>query len=105
MRARIGERRRSDRAAACGTAILRDSVGNFITRCRVTNVSGQGVFLMLSEPPDLPLGCEAVVELALRGEPQARPRLRTTVHTCRVVRIQHMGGLTGVGLELVKKLS
>lgn len=104
MQLRVGERRRSTRAGISGTAILRDSARNFIARCRVTNVSRHGVFLMLSEPPDLAPGGEAFVEVALRGERRARPRLTSTVYSCRVIRIQRMGRLTGLGLELVKKL-
>jgi len=104
MRLRVGERRRSTRTGISGTAILRDSARRFIARCRVTNVSRHGAFLMLSQPVDLALGDEGFVEMAFRGEHGTRPRLTSAVYSCRVVRIQRMGGLTGLGLELVKKL-
>ena len=104
MHLRTGERRRAERLGAYGPAILRDSAMKFVARCRVTNLSADGAFLMVRDKPDLPREGEAFVELVLTIGTGREKTQQTSVYRCRVIRSKQMGELIGLGLEFLEKV-
>ena len=72
----------------------------FIARGRALNRSANGLFVVMTEAVDLPVGGQVLVELSL-PEPNAQAGEQTVSYRCRVIRRLQMGHLVGLGVEFL----
>jgi c-di-GMP-binding flagellar brake protein YcgR len=107
MLSQTTERRRSIRVPAVYPVVIRDRRGKVLGRGRTANISESGVFAMVSGRIS-PRANQVVVELTVPAHGDAQPRrgdCRTVCYRCRVVRLQAMGRLLGIGVEFLEKLA
>jgi hypothetical protein len=109
MTVHTAERRRSVRLIAAYPVVLNDRGGKPLTRGRTANISEHGAFLVAHDGCRLAEGREVVARLTVPSlstdEHNRRDAHRTVVYVCRVVRMQSLGPLSGVGLEFLRKLA
>ena len=108
MKALIADRRRNTRTPKSFHAVIRDRRGCILLRGRTTNISEDGVFIVGPATNGHPAQEDLIVELDI---PTTNPRrdgkggLRRVQYLTRVVRMQTLGHLIGVGLEFVERIA
>lgn len=102
------ERRLSQRVPAVHRAAVLDKRGHALALGRTSNLSADGVLLILPWREELASAEELVVELELPKVAHGhvrRGQRRKVRYRGRVVRTQEIGQLLGVGLHFIEKLA
>lgn len=106
MRTRTAERRRNPRIAAVHPMAVRTPDGRVLVRGWTVNISKSGVFVVANGRRGLPQTKEVTVEVTVPASPNGRGRggaKRVIRYAGRIVRIQRLGQLIGLGIEFLKK--
>ncbi len=86
---------------------LFDRRGRMLARGRTANISETGCFIIIHARAALPADGQARIEMVLPSA-SARPgrpdATRTVLYACRIARRQAIGQMTGLGIELLRKL-
>jgi len=108
MSVRLADRRRSYRMAASHHVVVRDKRGRMLARGRTANISENGAFVLVrcAKPPRQ--NTDGILEMtvpAFSGVRHKPGATRVLCFACRIVRVQQLGQLVGLGIELGEKLS
>ena len=98
MTLKTDKRRRSERFAIYAAMILRAADREVVARGQALNMSANGLFVVTTEPADVPVNEQVIVELS-QPQPNGQAGRQVTEYHCRVVRRVQMGHLTGMGME------
>ncbi|NLW86313.1 MAG: PilZ domain-containing protein [Planctomycetes bacterium] len=107
MTMRTAERRVNLRMPAAHPAMLSDSQGRPVAQGRTANISQNGAMVLVNARRTITTDEKLRLELhlpALSDRPKRR-QLRVVVYTCRVVHVQPVGQMLGVGIELLDKIA
>ena len=108
MSLRTAERRRAVRVPAVFPATLRDRRGRLLARGRTADISERGTLIMAKAQRGDPRLGEAFLEMSLPTPSEVCPRRhgqRIVHYLCRIVRVQPLGQLVGLGVEFLQKLA
>jgi hypothetical protein len=84
-----------------------DRRGRLLARGRTANISETGVFVIVDMRRDLHVCGQVRVEIVLpatTSKPNRRDATRTLLFASRIIRMQSVGQLLGLGLEFIRKL-
>jgi hypothetical protein len=104
MFVRATERRLSLRVSAAHPVKVLDEDERLLTSGRTANTSENGLMAVVRS---CPLPPEVLIEITLPSPAlshRGRGQTRTVRYRARVVRLQIMGNLTGLGVQLLKKV-
>lgn len=107
MSIRTAERRRSCRQAGVYPATLLDRRGKLLARGRTADISESGLLMLANATAALKGDTSAVVELvlpAVEAQTTRRVQRRVVRYACRIARVEPMGRMMAVGIELTRKL-
>jgi len=107
MTLRTANKRRTVRAGAAYRAVIRNRKGRVLARGRTANISANGVFIIASCPKGPPKCSEVLIEMEVptaTASRTGRPATRTVHYLCRVIRIQTLGHLMGMGVEFLEEV-
>jgi hypothetical protein len=107
MAVRVAERRDSTRVPAAYAAALWDTRGCRLGQGRTANISQSGVYIVARARPLRP-EITVIVELqvpALTHNHARRNGWRTVRYRAQVVRVEEVGNLWGIALQLGQKLA
>jgi len=108
MSVRMTDRRRSCRLPSAYPATVRDRRGNVLARGRSANTSESGVLIICRDWGSASEGQCLTVEMVVPAGFDSRRRRessRTVCYLCRVVRVQLLGQLLGLGVRFLEKLA
>ena len=107
MTVRTSERRLCTRVAAAYPVVLTDERGRLVGRGRTANISEGGVLVILrcirAQHEQAVLIAELTIP-SLRDSDTRSGSTRQVRYRCRLVRMQRMGDLSGLGLEFLQKM-
>jgi hypothetical protein len=104
MFARATERRQSLRISAAHPVRILDNDESLLTSGRTANTSEDGLMAVVRT---CPLPPEVLIEIALPSLANSRRaygQTRIVCYRARVIRLQVMGNLMGLGVQLLKKV-
>ncbi len=106
MSTRVQEKRQSFRVPAAYPAVVIDRKGHVLARGRTANISENGVFILVNPRREIVPQETIILELAV---PSTSSRTRENAsrlvrYRCRIVHIQRLGHLIGLGVEFLGKL-
>ena len=107
MSVRATERRRKDRTAAAHPVAICDPRGQLLVRGRTSDVSETGLYCLTEARRALRIRGRVIVEVSLPAgrSPRLRHRrMRKIRYLGKVLRVDEIGQLVGLALELVEKL-
>ena len=108
MSVRLTERRRHSRTSAAHRVAVCDRRGKVLLRARTSNISEGGLFCLTEARQALGMRGRLIVEIDLPSCRPGRPAghsTRTVRYAGRVVRVEEVGQLVGIAIELIEKLS
>jgi len=103
----VAERRRCRRAPASYPVRVCHARGRILARGRTTNISEDGVHVLVSARDALETGRELVLEIdvPLSAERRVRrDRTRTVRYRSRVIWTEEIGPMVGAGMQFIEKL-
>lgn len=98
------ERRANFRMPAAYSALITDKHRRVLVRGRTANISESGVYVLASAP--VATDKQIVVELRVPSLSSSKPgQFRTVRYLSRVVHVEQVGQMFGLGIEMLYKLS
>jgi hypothetical protein len=106
MSIRVQEKRQSLRVPAAYPAVVLDRKGHALARGRTANISENGVLVLVNPRREIVPEETVILELSVPStSSRTRDNARRVVrYRCRVVHIQRLGHLLGVGVEFLAKI-
>jgi len=107
MSVTVRERRGQLRIAAAYPVVIRDRRRRIIAKGRTANISIGGVYALLPMREEFKPQATFNVELSLPdfSSPRRISMSRIVEYRCRIVRIEPLGHMLGVGIEFLEKLA
>ncbi len=92
--------------SAAYPVVISDGHGRVLAKGRTANISEHGVFVVTSAGGALKAGGTIDLQISVphaTGSAKRRPGIRTVHRHCRIVRVQAVGHLLGIGVEFVSQ--
>ncbi len=107
MSVHVRERRRGSRMSVSHPVTLRDRRGRVLLRGRTSDISQRGLYCLTECRRGLRLKGRVMLEITLPAGRAPRRRhatQRTARHAGRIVRVEEIGQLVGLAIELIDRL-